>query len=1067
MTFRHLLVLLALAATALTPATAAADGPVGVRPLITETVQAGAAEPRSCLDRAPAGARGVVTRRVTVPGSGVVAARLVADGGDWDVALFDIRTGRLVAGSAAFGANELAEGFVGGGREVLVQACRRRGGGSRASLDVTATPVPQGTAENTPSLLKVIVGSQAERNRLTGMDVDVTEHAGHDYVEVVAYGERDRAKLRQAGFSFTTEVPDLVAADRLRASADRAARARSSRAVPSGRTTYRRLPEYEAELKQLAERHPNLVKPITLPFKTLEGRDVVGVEITDDVKASDGKPVFLQMGVHHAREWPSGEHAMEWAHELVNGFGKNDRVTSLVRRVRTIVVPVVNPDGFNVSREAPVDLVNDPQYEQLPDKELSETVQGSAQNLYLVDPFFNYKRRNCRVFPGQPTPPGSCALPQFRSSGVDPNRNYGGFWGGPGASAVPAYDTYRGTGPFSEPETQNVQRLVSSRHVTTLITNHTFSNLVLRPPGIRAQGPSPDEGIYKALGDRMASRNGYASQFSYELYDTTGGTEDWTYYATGGLGFTFEIGPDDVEQNCGGFHPAHECTAKQYEAGQNNGGGNRAAYFDAMENAADATKHATLTGSAPAGATLRLKKDFLTETSPVEPFQTDVADGAPSPQTDKIRFPDKLETSLEVPSDGQFTWSINPSTRPVVASNRYRTVSETPTRTVEFSKDKQTTPNPSGNYSEANYEDETFSITPQEAGFTTVVSVQGTGADDYDIELFRREGGQLVKVGDSGNLPSESETIVLEPAQAGEYVLRVYNYAAAGPYTGKAEVYGLGPEVVKAGTKEAWTLECLVGGRLLSTQKIVVDRGERLRVSEPCGANAAEVARSLTKRRKTPIACASSAGFRSVRTTPVSRGRRVRLAFARRVASPVRVDVFQVSRGRRVLGERRVASFPGRLRTFTWDGTGNDGKPISDGVFFVRYRVKGARTRTDFRRATLVRRKGRFRVRPTYYRPDSCGLLASAKLERPAFGGRTNRPLRVAFRVSRRADVTVTVRRGKRVVRTIRTRGRAARRTHRLRIAGRPVARRGLYRVTVSVRSGSRRASTRLASERL
>ena len=29
-----------------------------------------------------------------------------------------------------------------------------------------------------------------------------------------------------------------------------------------------------------------------------------------------------------------------------------------------------------------------------------------------------------------------------------------------------------------------VQELVSSRHVTTLITNHTFSNLVLRPPGI-------------------------------------------------------------------------------------------------------------------------------------------------------------------------------------------------------------------------------------------------------------------------------------------------------------------------------------------------------------------------------------------------------------------------------------------------------------------------------------------------------------------------------------------------------------------------------------------------------
>ena len=46
----------------------------------------------------------------------------------------------------------------------------------------------------------------------------------------------------------------------------------------------------------------------------------------------------------------------------------------------------------------------------------------------------------------------------------------------------------------------------------------------------------------------MAAENGYASQRSYELYDTTGGAEDWSYYATGGLGYTFEIGPDS-------FHP--------------------------------------------------------------------------------------------------------------------------------------------------------------------------------------------------------------------------------------------------------------------------------------------------------------------------------------------------------------------------------------------------------------------------------------------------------------------------------------------------------------------------------
>ena len=67
------------------------------------------------------------------------------------------------------------------------------------------------------------------------------------------------------------------------------------------------------------------------------------------------------MGVHHAREWPSGEHAMEFAFDLAMNYGKNQRITGLVDKVRTVVVPIVNPDGFNLSREAPVDLRDVPE----------------------------------------------------------------------------------------------------------------------------------------------------------------------------------------------------------------------------------------------------------------------------------------------------------------------------------------------------------------------------------------------------------------------------------------------------------------------------------------------------------------------------------------------------------------------------------------------------------------------------------------------------------------------------------------------------------------------------------
>ncbi|HEV2785447.1 MAG TPA: hypothetical protein VGV67_03585, partial [Solirubrobacteraceae bacterium] len=213
-----------------------------------------------------------------------------------------------------------------------------------------------------------------------------------------------------------------------------------------------------------------------------------------------------------------------------------------------------------------------------------------------------------------------------------------------------------------------------------------------------------------------------------------------------------------------------------------------------------------------------------------------------------------------------------------------------------------------------------------------------------------------------------------------------------------------------------------------------------------------------------PVACASRAGFRSVGARQARGGRRVRLAFARRLAQPVNIEVFQVSKGRRILGERRVARFRNLTRTFTWDGRGNDGKPISDGVFFVRFRTQGA-GRRDSRRVTLVRRNGRFFVRRTHHRP-SCGLLYSAKLRRPVFGGRQGFPLQGAFRVNRNARVTVAIRRGKRLVTRVRVAGRRNR-LQRFTVPARRLERRGVYSVRITAVAGRRRATSTLYSERL
>lgn len=469
-----------------------------------------------------------------------------------------------------------------------------------------------------PALVRVHVPAPADRARLAGLGLDLTPRAGAGFVDALVHDPGDLARLRDAGLRWTVLAADLSERQRRYQELDRRLAARMTVSpLPSGRTSYRTLADYERELRELASRYPQLVRLVRLDHRTLEGRWVYGVEIAHQVQAPDGRPVFLLMGLHHAREWPSGEHAMEFAYDLVRHAYTDPRIARLLREGRALIVPVMNPDGFEKSRAA-----------------------GASE----------WKRKNCRQWDGQVEHPvAECATQAdngVSSRGVDLNRNYGAFWGGRGASPDWWAQSYRGQGPFSEPETQNIRDLIASRQVTVLISNHTYSNLVLRPPGM-AGGNTPEEPLYKALGDRMAAQNGYTSQAAHELYPTSGMTEDWSYYATGGLGYTFEINPKD-------FHPDFGSAVVDEYLGHGvyAGKGNREAYLVAFEAAVNLAYHGVVTGFAPVGAVLRATKEFT--------MRTDDPDAS---ARGPITFRQRLESAMTV-TGPRFTWHLNPSLRP-------------------------------------------------------------------------------------------------------------------------------------------------------------------------------------------------------------------------------------------------------------------------------------------------------------------------------------------------------------------------------------------------------------------
>jgi Zinc carboxypeptidase len=664
-----------------------------------------------------------------------------------------------------------------------------------------------------PKLVTVNTPTRADKELLQTLGLDLTEHAGHDYIEVVLHTGSDAELLQESGLTYDVRIGNLVEREARNNQANAAyAAATVVSPLPSGRDSYRTLDDYNSDMRQLATIRPNIAKQFDLPHPSLDGKTVHGIEIGANVRApEDGRPVFLLMGVHHAREWPSGELAMEFAYDLVKNYGQDARITGLLDKARVLVVPVVNVDGFDLSR-TDGGLVD-----------LREVDNGGTVSI-LGTPGNAYRRKNCRVVDGQDTPDGTCraltaSSPGGFGLGVDLNRNYGGFWGGPGAAGTSpdptgerpaglADPTYRGADAFSEPETQNIRELISSRQVTTMISNHTFSNLVLRPNGVHPDtigpdgnpvGNAPDEEGLKALGAEMTAANGYRNIHGWELYDTTGTTEDWSYNATGGYGYTFEIGPNE-------FHPPFPQVIDEYlGAGEYAGLGNREAYLDALENTVDTATHSVIKGSAPKGATLRLRKEFSTPTW-------------------ESSFTDRLDTTMQVGNTGKFTWHINQSTRPVVQDKLVEITEDQPVRSESYTGGPTTV---------GEHVDHPFTIT--ETGMDVLqVSLDWPTPDDLDLEVYKKNAdGSLTEVASSGNVPGMKEEAEVGNPEPGDYVLRVINFASATPtYDLSATLFDstvVSSEEVP-GLIENWTLTCEVGGQVLQTVPVIIDRGEQSKV---------------------------------------------------------------------------------------------------------------------------------------------------------------------------------------------------------------------------------------------
>jgi hypothetical protein len=205
------------------------------------------------------------------------------------------------------------------------------------------------------------------------------------------------------------------------------------------------------------------------------------------------------------------------------------------------------------------------------------------------------------------------------------------------------------------------------------------------------------------------------------------------------------------------------------------------------------------------------------------------------------------------------------------------------------------------------------------------------------------------------------------------------------------------------------------------------------------------------------VACKSSAGFTKLTVTPAGNG--LRFDFARAGGDQVKISVFRASDGRRAGAAKRVAAFS-VTEPFTWKPKGK----LAKGDYYAVVSVVQPNNQLDRRTVALQRAGAKFKLRKPFTRTDSCDLISLYRLSSPAFGGR--RALGIAFVLTQPGSVTVRVVRGKRTVRTIRTKIGSANRSTVLRLPARGL-RKGDYAVRITAVAGSARQTATLHTRKL